>query len=749
MKALIELVERQRWSNSLEDLATSIAAVKDDQPRLGRNTDLLLKTILDRLANSGEWKLMEMCHRHELKYVVNNRLSCSHQWNHYTDRRNPETDTMEWTIPIRCTHKMTRADVQDQIHGFNNEQTEVECKVCHKIVQLEVFFTVPHGCDPDFLTLVCDKPISLDHQDVTFQFGNSLYNIKSVTHWDKERRMAAVSREKNDGSWWWHGVAKPQAVEHKYSQAQLESRLHFKDVQVLFGVRIEPGEVDVTEHEDNVREDISKGGRQMSHGENQLLEGELEGATAEDLNCDAESEDVVITEVTPIRMDSCVDEAELRGKRLEEGESSDDGVVIEEIPRGGRDGQNKILLDAAKVSERAIEGVENVVFSEEQHQAPPSSKSKQTIQWTGDRIVQLTDDLLYKFQQQRSREDMGGVGQKDGPPARQLQQQQGEEQDDRQGAPADHNLLYDVDKAMQESRKTGEALTPEAMVTRSLQFLDRLKVRCERPPLPYIKQDGDCLWACFAKAANPLLKDEHLRAERFYLRMRAVGKAIEAIRSMDDEGFASIQSVMALGEGQIPPGREDVLRQVARYMESGEWSGLAGDLVPYIASVFLGQPLLIIDVSGKKAFCTYADLPVFAAFAGEPEMQYPCIVSRNINHFELISLPEESREAATHLYQRLRTSGNIALFDTPAPRTAADDEGSGRDVEQRQERPDERGSAGEQIAVMIAINLVANNFGFSLSYFQVIMPSTRAVGRCRKLQPGACWNRTTFFLILH
>ena len=65
-----------------------------------------------------------------------------------------------------------------------------------------------------------------------------------------------------------------------------------------------------------------------------------------------------------------------------------------------------------------MEGATIVAFSEEQHQAPPSSKSKQTIQWTGDQIVQLTDDLLYKFQQQRSREDMGGVGQKDGPPAK-------------------------------------------------------------------------------------------------------------------------------------------------------------------------------------------------------------------------------------------------------------------------------------------------------------------------------------------
>ena len=435
-KALVELVERQRWNNSLHDLATSIAAVKDDQPRLGKNTDLLLEAILDRLANSGEWKLMEMCHRHELKYVVNNRLSCSHQWNHYTDRRNPETDTMEWSIPIRCssplaTNEMTQADLQDQIDRFNNEKTKVQCKVCHKLVQLEVFFTVPHASDPDFLTLVCDKPISLKHQDVTFQFGNSRYDIKSVTHWDNKRRMAAVSRKKNDGSWWWHGVAKSQALEHKYSEAQLESRLHFKDVQVLFGVRIEPGE----EVQDNVREDISQGGGDMSLGEHQLLEGELEEATAEDFNCGAESEDsdcssdVIITELTTRRKDSCLDEAELTGRSLEEAESSNDDIVIEEIPRGGRDGQNKRFLNEAKVSEREMEGATSLAFSEEQHQA----------------------------------RDTGGVGQKDAPPARQVQQQQGERQNDRQGAPPYPNLLYDVDKAMQESRKT--ALTTTVNMT--------------------------------------------------------------------------------------------------------------------------------------------------------------------------------------------------------------------------------------------------------------------------------------------
>ena len=73
------------------------------------------------------------------------------------------------------------------------------------------------------------------------------------------------------------------------------------------------------------------------------------------------------------------------------------------------------------------------------------------------------------------------------------------------------------------------------------------------------------------------------------------------------------------------------------------------------------------------------------------EKQHPRIVCRNLIHFEPVLLPEDSREAAlAHLYQRLRTS---------APRIAEDEERCGRDVVQRQERLDERGNAGEQIAL--------------------------------------------------
>ena len=282
LKALVELVQRQRWNNSLQDLASSIGAVTDDQQRFRRNTDLLLKAILDRLANSGEWKLMEMCSRHELKYAVNTSLSCSHRWDHHTDRRNPLSDTLEWSLAIKCSasspnNEITEAELQEQIVRFNSQTTEVECRVCQRPVQLTVFFTVPHACDPDFITLVCNKPVSLKLRNIKLQFGKSCYSVKAVSHWEEKRKMAAVSREKQDGSWWWHGIVKSQAPEHKYTKAQLESSLHFQEVVVLFAVRM--GSL-----EENCGKEICEEGSEVIPGKEKVEKGNQEEATAEVLH---------------------------------------------------------------------------------------------------------------------------------------------------------------------------------------------------------------------------------------------------------------------------------------------------------------------------------------------------------------------------------------------------------------------------------------------------------------------------------
>ena len=105
-KALVELVQRQGWSNSLQDLASEIGALTDDRLGFKTNTDKVLTAILDRLANSREWKLMEMCHRHELKYVVNTKLSCSHRWNTIASH----TSGMPSGMELPCTGA-TRAEL--------------------------------------------------------------------------------------------------------------------------------------------------------------------------------------------------------------------------------------------------------------------------------------------------------------------------------------------------------------------------------------------------------------------------------------------------------------------------------------------------------------------------------------------------------------------------------------------------------------------------------------------------------------
>ena len=293
LKALVELVQRQGWNNSLQDLASSIGAVTDDQQRFRRNTDLLLKAILDRLANSGEWKLMEMCSRHELKYAINTSLSCSHRWDHHTARRNPLSDTLEWSLPIKCpaaspNNEMTEAELQEQIVRFNSQTTEVECRVCQRPVQLTVFFTVPHACDPDFITLVCNKPVSLKLRNIKLQFGKSCYSVKAVSHWEEKRKMAAVSREKQDGSWWWHGIVKSQAPEHKYTEAQLEASLHFQQVVVLFAVRMRS-------LEENCGKEICEEGSEVIPGKEKVVKGNQEEATAEVLHGRVATEETVHT----------------------------------------------------------------------------------------------------------------------------------------------------------------------------------------------------------------------------------------------------------------------------------------------------------------------------------------------------------------------------------------------------------------------------------------------------------------------
>ena len=245
-KALLAVV-LGKSNRSLEDFAVAIGASRDDEEKMRTNPNLLLKLLTTELANSGEWKLMQMANRHELKFVFHNSLSCGHRYN---DRVvNQHSDTIEFTVPLDTSatssnQAITEAELQRIMDGYNRQTTQVECGSCKKTVQLACSMEVPHACDPDFLTLVCKPVVNIGARRLRLQFSRSSYVVKAVTQWQRERKMGSVSRQKIDGSWWFHGVVTAQAANHQYTDVQLESGMHFRNVAVLYAVREESGEED-------------------------------------------------------------------------------------------------------------------------------------------------------------------------------------------------------------------------------------------------------------------------------------------------------------------------------------------------------------------------------------------------------------------------------------------------------------------------------------------------------------------------
>ena len=70
-EALLNLLQNSGWSNSLQDLATSLQAADDNDPVVVRNVNLLMCKLLETFAFANDFKLEDYAHRHELKFVMN------------------------------------------------------------------------------------------------------------------------------------------------------------------------------------------------------------------------------------------------------------------------------------------------------------------------------------------------------------------------------------------------------------------------------------------------------------------------------------------------------------------------------------------------------------------------------------------------------------------------------------------------------------------------------------------------------
>ena len=245
--ALLHLVQNLGWSNSLQDLAMSIQAVDDGNEGVILNVNKLLCKLIETLAWTDDYKLQDMAHRHEMKFVMNYGYGgCVHLQPVVTKHRCIQ-------LSLRVTSSSSEALVTAEQLNVEVDSLlkchlpEESCERCNIRVNRTGFLSIQKGCDPDFITVVCASPTSFSAIDLNINFSDSKYRVMTVVSWDTQSKRASVSRERPDG-WWWHGVDEGQAPSYKYSDAQVQAFRHLQDVSVLMGVR-ESGEGNHAESE--------------------------------------------------------------------------------------------------------------------------------------------------------------------------------------------------------------------------------------------------------------------------------------------------------------------------------------------------------------------------------------------------------------------------------------------------------------------------------------------------------------------
>ena len=180
---------------------------------------------------------------------------------------------------------------------------------------------------------------------------------------------------------------------------------------------------------------------------------------------------------------------------------------------------------------------------------------KDIFQWSKADILKLSEDLLYKIQEQRSREDTGGVDR---------------EQMVRLGG------LF-MERAF------------DIVVSRSSFLVDT---------------DGDCLSNTLSYISNPKQTKEMTTEGGTGLRQVVVGEVLEFIREASMEALQPIQVAAAASSANLGEWltRDQLLTRLATYRNNGTWAGDLGDLMPQLYASFTNTPIFVIvyDSKGKR-----------------------------------------------------------------------------------------------------------------------------------------------------
>ena len=243
MKSLLDLLKDAGWSNSIEDLGTALGAPKDNEEGFAKiTTEMLLRTIVDKLSQSTDYKVRDMASRYEINQQVKTafRTDCCHNFATVENQR----AVALFVDGLQSKAHVTFAQLQQNINRmFSPSITEEGCKRCEQIVVKETICEPTRFCDPDFLTVVFSSPVCFKGGKFRINFAYSSYDLKIVLHWDSMPGCASVSRKKTDG-WWWHGVDESQRPDFKYDCEQLASDVHVTDLTAMIMVRIDLDERD-------------------------------------------------------------------------------------------------------------------------------------------------------------------------------------------------------------------------------------------------------------------------------------------------------------------------------------------------------------------------------------------------------------------------------------------------------------------------------------------------------------------------
>ena len=286
--------------------------------------------------------------------------------------------------------------------------------------------------------------------------------------------------------------------------------------------------------------------------------------------------------------------------------------MITEINVGRNDTKTGKCVDEAELIGGSVKVAKGTEGCTKQTEALLPKKQKQRIQLSEADILRTFEDWIFKYQQRKSMEDVGGIDQ-------------------------------------------------EEMVKEAMRFMENaLSITMLRAPFT-IELDGDCLYNSLAFIANPTLSKEESAEMGTATRQTVMEEAIQMIRTMSSDRLEPILAAAAPpppqeGEEAQPVTREELLAMLERYRQNGQWDGGLGDLGPQICASFTRTPLFVIwiDLDNNRTTGYFVNP---AHVFNQPEHQsVPRVVVRQSNHYVPLLLPDDATEALVAIYRHAQNN---------------------------------------------------------------------------------------------